>query len=184
LGLEAIELLAASQPGPDTAVLAFASVILSRIGAHNARRIEAAYLETARALAGEFGLELAIPVETGSAEPIGEGLGRPLDGTFVAIYSLIEPAAVRAAAIIRRWYPEIRVETLTGKVASDALRSAAKNADVLVIADRAAAHAATDALKTARGGSPICYATGKGSASLINAVLKGFDVNFNGLAEA
>ena len=99
----------------------------------------------------------------------------------MAIYSLIEPAATRAAAIIRRWYPEIRVETLAGKVASDALRSAAKNADVLVIADRAAAHAATDALKAARGGSPICYASGKGTASLIKAVLKGFDESFGGL---
>src|SRR5262249_26021695 len=63
LGLEAIELLAASQPGPNGAVLAFASAILSRIGGHNARRIEAAYLETARALAAEFGLELTIPEE-------------------------------------------------------------------------------------------------------------------------
>ena len=90
----------------------------------------------------------------------------------------MEPAATRAAAIIRRWYPGIRVETLAGKVASDALRSAAKNADVLVVADRAAAHAATDALKTARFGSPICYAQGKGTASLIKAVLKGFDESF------
>ncbi len=183
-GLEAIELLAASQSGPDRAVLAFASAILSRIGAHNARRIEAAYLETARALALEFGLELAIPAEPEGTQPTGAGQVRPPDGTFVAIYSLIEPAAIRAAAILRRWYPEIRVETIAGKVASDALRSAAKNADVLVIADRAAAHAATDALKAARGGSPICYATGKGAASLVNAVLKGFDKNFSGLAEA
>jgi hypothetical protein len=185
LGLEAIELLAATQPGPDRAVLAFASAILSRIGAHNARRIEAAYLETARALAPEFGLELAIPPEPEETQPAGAGQVRPPDGAFVAIYSLIEPAAIRAAAIIRRWYPAIRVETLAGKVANDALRSAAKNADVLVIADRAAAHAATDAVKAARGGRPICYATGKGTASLINAVLKGFDESFSGLlAEA
>jgi hypothetical protein len=56
---------------------------------------------------------------------------------------------------------------------------------VLVIADRAAAHAATDALKAARGGSPICYAEGKGTASLVKAVLKGFDESFGAhLAEA
>lgn len=88
------------------------------------------------------------------------------------------PAATRASAVLRRWYPEIRVETLGGKVASDALKYAARNADVLVIADRAAAHAATDALKAARGGSPICYAQGKGTASLIRAVLQGFDESF------
>lgn len=181
LGLEAIELLAASEPGPDKAVLAFASSILSRVGTHNARRIEAAYLETAQALAPEFGLELAIPAEPEQIRPDGTDQARPPDGMFVAIYSLIEPAARRAAAIISRWYPEVRVEILGGKVASDVLRSAAKNADVLVIADRAAAHAATDALKAARGGRPICYASGKGTASLIRAVLKGFDESFGSL---
>jgi hypothetical protein len=178
LGLEAIELLAASQPGPNKAVLAFASVILSRIGAHNARRIDAAYLETARALAPEFGLQLAIPEKPREAQSGAAGQPCPPDGTFVAIYSLMEPAAARAAAIIREWYPAIRVETLGGKVASDALRSAAGNADVLVIADRAAAHAATEALKSARGGSPICYAAGKGTASLVKAVLEGFNENY------
>lgn len=178
LGLEAIELLAASQPGQSVAEWAFASAILSRIGPHNARRIDAAYLETAQALAPEFGLELAIPAEQADVLSPGEGQARPPDGTFVAIYSLMEPAAARAADVIRRWYPEIRVETLAGKVASDALRYAAKNADVLVIADRAAVHAATDALKAARGGGPIWYARGRGTASLIEAALKGFDDSF------
>jgi hypothetical protein len=185
LGLEAIELLAARQSGQSMAEQAFASAILSRIGTHNARRIEAAYLATAQALAREFGLELVIPAESEETQPVGAGHVHPPDGTFVAIYSLMEPAAARAAAIIRRWYPKIRVETLAGKVASDALKSAAANADVLVIADRAAAHAATDALKAARGGSPICYAPGKGTASLIKAVVKGFDKSFGAqLAEA
>jgi hypothetical protein len=178
LGLEAIELLAASQPGQRVAEQAFASAILSRIGAHNARRIEAAYLATAEALAPEFGLDLAILSEPQDTLSARAGQARPPDGTFVAIYSLMEPAASRAADVISRWYPEIRVETLAGKVASDALRYAAKNADVLVIADRAAAHAATDALKAARGGSPIRYAEGKGTASLIKAVLKGFEESF------
>jgi hypothetical protein len=185
LGLEAIELLAARQSGQSVAEQAFASSILSRIGAHNAHRIEAAYLATAQALAPEFGLELVIPAEPEETQPVGAGHVHPPDGTFVAIYSLMEPAAARAAAIIRRWYPKIRVETLAGKVANDALRSAAVNADVLVIADRAAAHAATDALKAARGGSPICYAPGKGTASLIKAVLKGINEGFGAqLAEA
>jgi hypothetical protein len=179
IGLEAIELLAARQSGQSTAELAFASAILSRIGAHNARRIEAADLATAEALASEFGLELAIPAEPEETRPIEKDHAHPPDGAFVAIYSLMESAAARAAAIISRWYPKIRVETLVGKVASDALRSAAVNADVLVIADRAAAHAATDALKAARGDKPVCYAAGKGTASLIKAVLKGFDESFN-----
>jgi hypothetical protein len=161
LGLEAIELLAATAPRTKGEVAAFASPILSRIGAHNARRIEPVYLETARALAPEFGLELAVPAEPGTMQPAGVDQAGPPDGTFVAIYTLIEPAATRAAAILRRWYPEVRVETLSGKVASAGLRSAAKNADIVVIADRAAAHAATDAIKAVRGDRPIWYATAK-----------------------
>jgi hypothetical protein len=182
LGLEAIELLAASEPRPGGAVQPFALAILSRIGAHNARRIEPAYLETARALAEEFGLDLAIPPQPEDTGAHGAGRVRPPADTFVAIYSLIEPATARAAAIIKRWYPETRVETLAGKVASDVLKSAAKSADVLVIADRAAAHAATDALKAARAGRPIYYASGKGTASLVKAVLRGFDESFGGMA--
>ena len=93
----------------------------------------------------------------------------------------MEPAAARAAAILRRWYPEVRVETLAGKVASDALRYSARHADVLVIADRAAAHAATDAIKAARGRRPICYARGKGTVSLVEAALAGFDDTYGGI---
>ena len=175
LGLEAIEVLAAAQPETATALLAFATPILSRIGPHNARRIDAALLETARMLAPDFGLEL--PVSAGPAAEAGQspGQARPPAGSRVAIYSLMEPAAARAATILRKWYPEVRVETLTGKVASDALRYSARNADVLVIADRASAHAATDAIKAARGRRPLWYATGKGTVSLVQAVRAGFD---------
>ena len=81
---------------------------------------------------------------------------------------------------MRRWYPEVRVETFAGKVASDALRYSARHADLLVIADKAAAHAATDALKAARGRRPIQYARGKGTASLVQAVLAGFDAIYGG----
>ena len=109
------------------------------------------------------------------------GRARPPAGSFVAIYSLMEPAAARAAAILRRWYPEVRVETLAGKVASDPLRSPARHADVLVIADRAAAHAATDAIKAARGRRPIWYAPGKGTVSLVEAALAGFDELYGGI---
>jgi hypothetical protein len=175
LGLEAIEVLAAAQPERAVALQTFAALILSRIGPHNARRIDAAFLETARMLAPDFGLELAIPSEPDGEMPEIALQVRPPDGTFVAIYSLMEPAASRAAAIVRRWYPEVRVETFAEKVANDALRYAAKQADLLVIADKAAAHAATDALKAARGSKPIHYARGKGTTSLIEAVVFGLE---------
>ena len=175
LGLEAIEVLAAAQPETAVALQAFATPILSRIGPHNARRIDAALLETARMLAPDFGLELPVPAGPAAEAGKSPGQARPPAGSFVAIYSLMEPAAGRTAAILRQWYPEVRVETFAGKVASDALRHSARHADVLVIADRAAAHAATDAIKASRGRRPIWYARGKGTVSLVQAVLAGFD---------
>jgi hypothetical protein len=174
LGLEAIEVLAAHQPREAVELPAFAAMILSRIGEHNARRIGRASLDTAMALASEFGLELAIlPGSDGNDSTADADQILPPAGTFVAIYSLMEPAARRAAAIMHRRYPELRVEILAEKVANDALRYAAKEADLLVIADRAAAHAATDALKAARGRKLIYYARGKGTASLIDAATAG-----------
>ena len=173
LSLEAIEILAASKPQAAASLQAFATPILSRIGEHNLRRIDAASLYTAIALADEFGLELAIPSESYDNPPDGADQITLPSGTFVAIYSLMEPAARRAAAIIHRRYPEIRVEIFVEKVASDGLRYAARESDLLVIADKAAAHAATDALKAARGRKPIYYARGKGTVSLIEAALAG-----------
>ena len=61
LGLEAIEVLAAAQPETAVALQAFATPILSRIGPHNARRIDAALLETARMLAPDFDLDCRSP---------------------------------------------------------------------------------------------------------------------------
>ena len=181
LGLEAIEVLAAAEPEAAVALQAFATPILSRIGPHNASRIDPALLETARLLAPDFGLELPVPAGPDAGAEQSPGQARPPAGSFVAIYSLMEPAAARAAAILRGWYPEIRVETLAGKVASDALRNPARHADVLVIADRAAAHAATDAIRAARGRRPIRYARGKGTVSLVEAALAGFNEVYGGI---
>ncbi|GAA2215699.1 hypothetical protein GCM10009850_111670 [Nonomuraea monospora] len=182
LSLELIEVLVATRPDSAVELPTFATQILSRIGPHNARRINAVLLETAKMLAADFGLELAIPAKPDGQAPTTILQVRPPEGCFVAIYSLVESAANRAATIVQRWYPETRVEIFTDKVASTALRSAAKQADLLVIADKAAAHAATDALKKARGRKPIHYALGKGSASLVEAVLSGFEAIFGGKA--
>jgi hypothetical protein len=180
LSLVAIEVLAAAQPETAVALEAFATPILSRIGPHNARRIEAAVLETARMLAPDFNLELPVATEPGRVTEKSPSQATPPTGSSVMIYSLMESAAARAAAIVRRWYPEVRVETFAEKVASDALRHSARHADLLVIADKAAAHAATDAIKAARGRRPIQYARGKGTASLVEAVLAGFDAIYGG----
>ena len=64
---------------------------------------------------------------------------------------------------------------LADHVASDRLRSVARTADLVVVVDRAAKHAATEALRAARGSRLIRYAAGKGATSLVEAVEAGLN---------
>jgi hypothetical protein len=176
LGLEAIEILSAYRPDGSSSLEAFVLPVLSRVGDHNARRLVPAALEAAQALASEFGLDLALSTEVAEAEGLGQpGVWKPPDGTLIAIYSLMESAANRSKRILETSYPGLRVEVLSKKVGHDSLKSAAKSADILVIADRAAAHAATNDLTEARGKLPIDYARGKGTASLLEATARGLE---------
>jgi hypothetical protein len=174
LGLETIEVLAAHRPDGVTSLDGFAAAILGRVGSHNLARLDPTWVDTAVALAPEFGLDIALPADrdTGYRGDADSTLHSEIRGS-VAIYSLMDAAARRAQEILQARFPHVRVEVVTGKVASDALRQSARRADVLVIADKAAAHAATDALKRARGTRPVEYAGGKGTVSLIEAAVRG-----------
>jgi hypothetical protein len=167
--LETLEVLAYLRPGDDQSLPTFAVAVLSRVGQHNALRLDANWLEVAIALGTEFGLDLTELSAPPPATPRASQHSRVPTGTSIAIYSLMEPANARAASIITKRYPGVKVQSLTEKVATDGLRKAAKIADILIIADKAAAHAATDALKVARGKAPLDYARGKGTVSLVEA---------------
>jgi len=174
MALEAIELLAANQPDSTSSLDDFALPILARIGEHNVRRLPSMELAAAEMLASECGLELGLTPEM--LEATVEERTRqdtPPPGTFIALYSLMESAANRAMRVLRARYPDIRVEVYSGKVASNSLRNAGMSADILVVADRAAAHAATQALTESRGSKQIDYARGKGTMSLLDAVDRG-----------
>lgn len=174
MALEAIESLAANKPDSTSSLDEFALPILARIGEHSVRRLPSMELATAAMLASEFGLELGItPVMLEAAVDEPTQQATPPEGTFIALYSLMESAANRAMRVLRTRYPNIRVEVYSGKVASSALRNAGMSADILVVADRAAAHAATQALTESRGGKHIDYARGKGTMSLLDAVDRG-----------
>jgi hypothetical protein len=174
MALETIESLAANKPDSTSSLDFFALPILARIGEHNVRRLPSMELATAEMLASEFGLELGLPSEVLEAT-IEDRAGQfsPPEGIFIAIYSLMESAANRAMRILRERYPNIRVEVYSGKVASSSLRNAGLSADILVVADRAAAHAATQALTESRAGKHIDYARGKGTMSLLDAADRG-----------
>ena len=104
LGLEAIEVLAAAQPETAVALQAFATPILSRIGPHNARRIDAALLETARMLAPDFGLELPVPAGTdagtGNEPESGQAARWKFRGDLFAHGTSCRPGCVDRAAVV------------------------------------------------------------------------------------
>jgi len=94
-----------------------------------------------------------------------------LAGKTVAIYTLTNAAAARAAEFLTRNFDNVVIEVSNDHVASDRLRSLARAADIFVIATRSAKHAATTFIEAQRPpGRPILYAAGKGSASLLRVL--------------
>ncbi|MEH0972215.1 protein DpdD [Micromonospora sp. CPCC 205546] len=166
LGLDLLEHLLAHRPGRADSLDRFAVPMLSRIGPHNAGRIPSAALAVAVDLAPSFGLTITLPP---AERVIGEQPATIRPGTRIALYSLQAQALERAARILRSRYPGLEVLVCAERVATDSLRAAARAADLFVVMDRAAAHAATTALKAERPTAPIRYAVGKGSTSLIEA---------------
>jgi hypothetical protein len=166
LGLDLLEQLLAYRADATDSLDKFAVPMLSRIGTHNAARIPLATLSVAVDLAPSFGLTVAVPPPPPASDQ------RPAtvrQGTRIGLYSLQEQALDRAARILRQRHPGLDVLVCADHVATDALRAAARNVDLFVVMDRAAAHAATTALKAERPTAPIRYAAGKGSTSMIEA---------------
>jgi hypothetical protein len=110
--------------------------------------------------AGEHGLAPAAPARDALA------------GKTIAIYTLADAAAARAGEFLTRNFDDVAVEVSNDHVASDRLRALARAADIFVVATRSAKHAATTFIEAQRPpGRPTLYAAGKGSASLLRAVL-------------
>ena len=165
LGIEVIEsLLNYSTSGAD-AVAQFALPILARIGQHNARRIGRADVDVASLLAVGFGLELGAVVWDSTDQLAGE-----VAHAKVLVYSLLSRSSARAAEILSTRYPHVEIMTNEDYVATDRLRQQVRRSDVVVITDRAAKHAATDAIKAELGLRQPIYAMGRGSSSIIEAV--------------
>jgi hypothetical protein len=96
-----------------------------------------------------------------------------LRGKTVAIYTLTEPAAVRARDFLVRNFDGIVVSLSSDHVATDRLAALAHSADIFVVATRSAKHAATTFIESQRPLTrPPVYASGKGSVSLVRAVLE------------
>lgn len=91
----------------------------------------------------------------------------------VLIYSLDEGCLARVEKAAELQWPSVKVRASFDKVGNPALRQHARNADLIVIATRRAAHAATGFITENADKALIRYADGSGSASMMRAVESG-----------
>jgi len=111
------------------------------------------------------------PSDEEAENAVATPLRRALAGRTIAIYTLVESAGSRARDFLLRNFDDVTVEVSSEHVASDRLRTLARAADTFIVATRCAKHAATTFIEAQRPpDSPVCYAAGKGSASLIRAL--------------
>jgi hypothetical protein len=114
--------------------------------------------------------DLATRAQSTTDEPSGSA--NLLDGQVVGIYSLEQAAASRAKVAIEAAYDGVRVDTDASHVSTQALRRLAQTADQMIVATRAAKHAATtevEAILRKRHVRPI-FPAGKGATSIVRAL--------------
>lgn len=129
-------------------------------------------LRTVAALAtADVGLGWDWAVER-STDPVSAESPRALPATLL-LYSLDEAVLARARTAIGQLYPSVRVQVSSAKVGNDALREHARNAELIVLATRRAAHAATGFIQANAGNARIAYADGCGSGSMVRAIDEG-----------
>lgn len=94
-----------------------------------------------------------------------------LDGKTIGIYTLAEAAGGRAKAALEKLFPGCKVVVNSDLVCTPQLTSLAKAADMFVFAWKSSSHQAFYCVKHALAkGEPI-WAPGKGTASILRAVL-------------
>lgn len=97
-------------------------------------------------------------------------LAASLAGKLIGIYTLTESAGAQSAAILMELEATLQVRVNSEHGGSPSLRALAENADLFVIVAASATHAATDFIRSRRGGRPVVYAAGRGAASILRAV--------------
>lgn len=137
------------------------------------RRIDDAQWALLQQLAEEIGMAEALSQRPTDENAVSMGsIWTALDKKRIALYSLRETALRRVQLILVELCPGARVEWFSDSVGgSMALRTAATNADVFVLATAAAKHAATIYIEANRLKSQVTlYARGQGSASMLEVI--------------
>ena len=113
--------------------------------------------------------DLLAPVRQAAESGDADDRLADLAGKSILLHTLIEAAAVRAKAYVeQRVICQVSLDA--SSVGNDVLRTAAANADVVVVAWRAAKHSAYETLKDAAQPGALRYARGKGWSSLVAAL--------------
>ena len=132
-------------------------------------QLELAELLVAQALAAELGISL--PERVAGIEETTKPQVEVTEGYSIGLYSLDEGALRRAQSVLEAHFPGVKVMLSHDKVATDALVDMARKCDLVVMAIASAKHAATNSIRSNRGNRPTVNAAGKGSSSLIGAVI-------------
>jgi hypothetical protein len=94
-----------------------------------------------------------------------------LEGRRIFVYTLIEQAGDRARHYVASVAPAAVVDVWSSSVSDDRMLHAVRAASLVVIATRAAKHAATLAIERAvPAGVPVTYPTGKGWSSIVSSI--------------
>ncbi|RPK58577.1 protein DpdD [Streptomyces sp. ADI95-17] len=130
------------------------------------RRLDEAYLSTARSISNELGLGLEWPEQA----PSENDETKPVVGAAqILVYGLDEGVLQRVQDRITRQFPLVKVVLSTEKVASKHLKETARNSDFSVVITQCAAHAATNCI--GQYAKEIVYPRGAGSVSVTHAAI-------------
>lgn len=177
-GLDICEMLAVapapSAEGREARLRFFLALVEQARGmAHRLRPQDTLPLEF---LCNDFGVDpnvLGPPLPAGY---VGTGeQARDLAGKMIAIYTLAESAGARAKLALETIFPGAKVHVNSDTVATARLASLAKAADLFVFAWRSSSHQAFYCIKEAMGDRMPVMAVGKGTASILRAVMDSLD---------
>lgn len=114
----------------------------------------------------------ALKREEVSDEAIASAFSANMEGKTIGIYTLAKAAGHRAKTALEELFPGCQVVVNSDLVATAQLTSLAKGADLFVFAWKSSSHQAFYCVKNAMGGKEPIWAPGKGTASILRAVLE------------
>ncbi|WP_163618048.1 protein DpdD [Microbacterium sp. B35-30] len=148
----------------------FVTTLLSPLNQQK-RRLDGTLRDLAALVTADVGLDFdwSVPLLPESTEG-GPDLSVALR---ILLYSLDEGTLARVEKAIGQRWPAATVRTSSEKDGSPMLKQHARNSDLIVVATRRAAHAATGCIGDNAGSALVRYPDGAGSASMLRAVVTG-----------